>query len=105
MTEDQASVTVAVLSNDTDPDLGDTPANFAVVSPLGALTVTPPAGVTISNAGSAAIVGNQIQFTPSSDYQKLKVGETATVKIVYTMKDDDAPALTSTATLTIMLLG
>ena len=86
-TDENASITVDVLANDTDLDLSDTHSVD---------TVSVPAG-----QGTVAIVANQVEWTPGTDFDYLAVGETATVVVDYTMSDNHSASSSSTLTLTV----
>ena len=86
-TTENASISINVLANDTDVD------NGAVLTVTGA---SAPAG-----QGSAAVVGNQVQFVPGSDFDHLAVGATASVTLNYTMQDQFGAASASTVTVTV----
>lgn len=87
--EDAVNVSINVLANDTDPDVGDT----KTLQSLGAL----------SNGGTASIVSNQVQFTPGSSFQDLQVGQSRVTSLTYQMSDNHAA--TSSALLTITVTG
>ncbi|NIJ21870.1 VCBS repeat-containing protein [Sphingomonas naasensis] len=86
-TSENASVLINVLANDTDVD------NGAVLTVTGA---SAPAG-----QGSAAVVANQVQFNPGSDFDHLAVGATATVTLSYTIQDQFGAASASTVSVTV----
>ncbi|HYD23388.1 MAG TPA: Ig-like domain-containing protein [Croceibacterium sp.] len=86
-TSENAAVTVDVLANDTDADDG------------AVLTVTAASGP--SGQGSVAIVGNQVEFDPGTDFDYLAVGESADVVINYTIEDEHGASSSSTATVTV----
>jgi VCBS repeat-containing protein len=86
-TDENAAITIDVLANDTDPDLSDSHTLDAVSVPAG--------------QGSAAIVGNQLVWTPGADFDDLAVGETATVVVDYTMSDNNGASASATATITV----
>ena len=86
-TSENAIVTVDVVANDTDVDNGAT------------LTVT-DASVT-AGQGSVAIVGNQVEFDPGTDFDYLAVGESTDVVINYTIEDEHGASSSSTATVTV----
>ncbi|MGZ8286342.1 MAG: beta strand repeat-containing protein [Allosphingosinicella sp.] len=85
-TENQ-TLTINVLANDTDVDDG---AVKTVVS------ASAPAG-----KGSASVVGNQVQFNPGTSFDKLAVGESETVVVSYTMRDEHGATAASTITITV----
>ncbi|MBV8685514.1 MAG: tandem-95 repeat protein [Alphaproteobacteria bacterium] len=86
-TGENSPVTVNVLANDTDVD------NGAV------LTVT--AASAPSGQGSASVVGNQVRFDPGTDFDYLDTGETATVVVSYTIKDEFGATSSSTVTIAV----
>ena len=86
-TAENAAISVDVLANDTDLDAADGLALTAVTLAGG--------------AGTAAIVGGEVQFDPGSSYDHLAVGETATVLIDYTVEDDAGASDTGRLTLTV----
>ncbi len=86
--DEDASVTMNVLANDTDPD-GD------------ALTVT---DATLADGVDGDVVINPdgtITFTPGAGYNDLAVGESETVEITYTISDGQGGTDTATATVTV----
>jgi VCBS repeat-containing protein len=85
-TENQV-LTVNVLANDTDIDHG------AILSLLSAAA---PSG-----KGMATIVGNQVQFSPGTDFDHLAQGATETVVVNYTMQDEHGATSSSTLTITV----
>ncbi len=88
-TENQ-SLIIDVLANDTDEDGDDSPANFTLTA------------ASVDGArGSASVAGNQVVFTPGTDFDDLDLGDTETVTITYTMRDDSGAQSTSTVTVTV----
>jgi len=85
-TENQ-TLTVNVLANDTDLDDGHSFTLTNVAAPNG--------------QGSASIVSNQLVFNPGTDFDHLAAGDTATVVVSYSMKDDQGATSTSDVTITI----
>jgi predicted extracellular nuclease len=87
---EDASVTLNVLANDTDPNAGDTK---TLVS------------VSASDSGSSvAIVGDQVVYTADADvFDLLSAGESATDSFTYVMRD--AAGLTSSASVTVTING
>ncbi len=82
-TDEDNPVTINVLSNDSDPD-GD----MILIN-----TITTP------TYGNATIVSGNIVYTPGSDAQSLRVGQTLTDTFSYTISDgneDDAAIITVT---------
>jgi len=92
--DENTSITVNVLANDTDLDLHDT---HTVDS------------VNITNGfGSVAIVNNEVEWTPGTDYDYLAFGESATVEIAYDISDHNitgAGSLSDSSTLTLTITG
>ena len=86
-TGENAIVTVDVLANDTDADDG------AVVTLVSA---SAPSG-----QGTAAVVGNQVEFDPGTDFDYLDTGETALVAVSYTIEDEHGAQSSSTVTITV----
>ena len=86
-TTENSSVTIDVLANDTDSDLGDT------------LSVT-MATVVGDDNGAVSIVGNQLVFNPGTDFDSLAVGQSREVVVNYTVSDGTASTM-STATITV----
>jgi VCBS repeat-containing protein len=85
-TENQV-LTINALANDTDVDDGAIKTLVAVSAPAG--------------KGSAAIVGNQVQFNPGTSFDHLAQGATETVVLNYTMQDQFGATSSSTITVTI----
>ena len=86
-TDENASIAINVLANDSDVDAGDT-------LTVDAVTIT-------SGNGSVSIVGNQVVWNPGTDYDYLAVGETATVALAYDMSDNNGGTDSSTVTITV----
>lgn len=86
-TGENATILIDVLVNDSDVD------NGAVLT---VTTAASPAG-----QGNAAVVGNQVQFDPGSDFDHLAVGATASVTVSYTIEDQFGSASASTVTVTV----
>jgi VCBS repeat-containing protein len=89
--EDALASTIAVLSNDTDPDVGDTKRVLSVNT----------AGI----LGSVSIPANgaSLSYSPGSAFQHLLTGQTATEVFAYTMVD--GAGAQSTATVTVLVTG
>ncbi len=88
MTDEDSSVTINVLANDTDLD-GDT------------LSVT---NATLENGIDGQVVINQdgsITFTPGDAFDTLDDGESQNVEITYTISDGQGGFDTATATVTV----
>ncbi len=97
-------VTVDVLANDTDLDLGDSPDNFDLASATIA-SVVGPDGVSLGtlDPGAVTIVNNKLQFNPGTAFANLAEGQTVTVTFNYTM--NDGQGLTSSSTATVVMNG
>jgi len=89
-TGENSVVTISVLDNDTDSDLGDT---LTVVS-----VDTPVRGSTAITSG-----GTEVTFNPGTDFNYLGEGETEIVSVDYTIEDD--AGATDTATILITVNG
>lgn len=94
-TDENSSVDVDVLANDSDIDDGD------------AVSLN---GVSISDAGggaggtaTATIVGGQVRFDPGTDYDYLALGESTTVELTYDVVDNYTG--TDTATVSVLVNG
>jgi VCBS repeat-containing protein len=99
---ENASTTVNVLDNDTDPD-GDA---LIVTHIDGVAVVAGPVGtaVTGSNGGTFAIAQDgTLSFNPGTAFDDLAVGETRTTTVTYTISDGEGG--TSTATVTVTVTG
>jgi VCBS repeat-containing protein len=86
-TQENTSLLVDLLENDTDVDSSDTHTLDTVNIVVG--------------QGSAAIINNQLEWTPGEDYDYLAVGETALVSITYQMSDNNSGTAESEFTLTV----
>ena len=86
-TGENMSVLIDVLANDADADDG------AVLTVVAA---SAPAG-----QGSAAIVGNQVEFDPGADFDYLAVGESVDVLLSYTIEDEHGASSSSSVTVTV----
>lgn len=91
LTYNAASTTIAVLANDTDPDVGDTK-TVAALNTAGLL-------------GTAAIApgGAGVVYTPGAAFAGLAYGQTAVETFSYTMVD--STGLTSSAAVTVTVHG
>jgi Ca2+-binding RTX toxin-like protein len=83
---EEATVTINVLGNDTDPDQGDH---------LHLATASGPAGSALS------IVNDQLVFTPGDGFDSLTAGQSATTTLSYTVHDDAGVTSSSSVTLTV----
>ena len=95
--DENETLTIDVLSNDTDQDDTDDTSNFSIDS----AEVVDSEGNAVNGQGSVSIVNNQIQFTPGTDFDDLAADETETVTIRYEMSDDEGVTSESTVTVTI----
>jgi VCBS repeat-containing protein len=86
-TSENVTATIDVLANDTDVD------NGAVLTVTAA---SAPAG-----QGSAAVIGNQVQFDPGTDFDYLAVGESVVVVVDYSIQDEHGATSSSTVNLTV----
>jgi VCBS repeat-containing protein len=84
-----ATVSIDVLANDTDVDVGDTKALVSVN--------------TSGTKGSVSIANGKVSYDPAAAFQALGAGATATDTFTYTMKD--SAGATSTATVTMTVTG
>ncbi|RFB01423.1 beta strand repeat-containing protein [Parvularcula marina] len=89
--EDTAFTTANVLSNDYDPDMGDT---FSVT----AFDASSTAGALITSNGDGTF-----NYDPNGMFEYLGVGETATDTFTYTITDNNGA--TDTTTVTIEITG
>src|SRR6185312_197240 len=89
--EDGPAITLDVLANDTDPDANDSKTVLSVDTSetAGKVTIAPD--------------GSDVSYDPNGAFQSLGAGETATDTFTYTMKD--AAGITSTATVTVTIIG
>ena len=86
-TEENSSISIDVLSNDSDPD-GD---------PLTLIDAQLQPG----DGGSVSIVGGQVVFDPGADFDFLAVNETIGVDITYTVSDGQGGTDLATVTGTV----
>ena len=116
ISEDSATITQSVLTNDTDPDLGDTKsilaadgngraAQIVFNSPTQEVTTfyIIPAVPAIRGAISISGDAQSISYTPTASVQSLRAGETLSETIFYTMRD--AGGATSSARFVVTVLG
>ncbi|GAB5388094.1 MAG: hypothetical protein Alpg2KO_10620 [Alphaproteobacteria bacterium] len=88
-TDEDTAIDVDVLGNDTDVD------NGAVLS-VAAVDATSASGVALSVNGDGTIA-----YDPSTVFNSLAVGDTATDTFSYTVTDEHGATATATATITI----
>ena len=81
------AVLVDVLANDTDADDGAVLTITAASAPPG--------------KGTAAIVGNQVEFDPGTDFDHLAAGATEIAVVGYTIQDEHGASSSSTVTITV----
>ena len=91
-TDENATLTVDVLANDTDIDAGDDPSTFS----LDSVSIVPG-----GSGGSATIVGNALVFDPGTDFDHLDNGVSEDVTIDYSMSDDGGLSASSTVTISV----
>ncbi|MGB0681988.1 MAG: Ig-like domain-containing protein [Magnetovibrionaceae bacterium] len=89
--DEDASVTINVLANDTDVDQGDT------------VSVVPGSVAIAGGAAGEAVLNDDgtISFTPGDSYNSLAEGESETVEISYQVTDEAGETSTATATVTV----
>ncbi len=98
-TNENASTTGNVLTNDTDPD-GDT----LVVSAVNGSPASVGTAISGSQGGTFTIQPNgSYTFQPGTAFDGLAVGQTRTTSITYTVSDNQGG--TSTATVTVTVVG
>ena len=90
ISEDAGAVTIAVLANDTDADLGDTK------------TVTSVNTAGLQGSVSIAADGASLTYTVANGFQTLLSGQTALESFSYTMQDGAGVPSTATVSLTIV---
>ena len=88
--DEDSTVTVSVLINDSDPDLND--------NPLSVTNLTQPPG----GQGSATTDGTEVTFDPGTDFQDLGEGETEIVTFTYDATTPDGKTTTETVTITVI---
>lgn len=88
-TENGAPVTIDVLANDTDADLGDTK------------TIVSVSSVGLLGAVSIAAGGTSVIYTVGNAFQSLAAGAVATEVFSYTMRDAGGAQSTTQVTMTI----
>jgi VCBS repeat-containing protein len=86
-TDENAAVLIDVLSNDSDVD------NGAI------LTVT--AAAAPPGQGTAAVVGNQVEFDPGADFDYLAVDESVDIVVSYGIEDEHGATASSSVTITV----
>lgn len=97
-TDENATLTVDVLANDTDIDNGDDPSTFSLDSVSFASGLPADQGATPADV---TVVGNELFFEPGTAFDYLAEGETATVVVDYTMSDDSGASASATATIVV----
>ncbi|MFK0569931.1 VCBS domain-containing protein, partial [Endozoicomonas sp.] len=97
--DENETLIIDVLANDTDVDSDDSPANFS----LDSVEVVDTNGDPVTGQGTVSIIDNQLQFVPGTDFDSLTAGDTATVTVRYVMADNEGA--TSEATVTITVTG
>ncbi|RYD66008.1 MAG: hypothetical protein EOP58_06360, partial [Sphingomonadales bacterium] len=81
------TILINVRANDTDVDSGAVLTVIAASAPSG--------------QGTAAVVSNQVQFNPGSNFDHLAQGATANVLVSYTIQDQFGATSSSTVTVTV----
>uniref|UniRef100_UPI003BB6C242 VCBS domain-containing protein n=3 Tax=unclassified Endozoicomonas TaxID=2644528 RepID=UPI003BB6C242 len=102
-TQENNSVTVDVLANDSNTDSSDVLSVSA--ASIAAMTNDSDSQAIVPGTASVSFSGNDITFNPGTDFDYLATGETATVVVNYTVSDDDGTPLTDSSTLTITVTG
>lgn len=93
-----APVTVPVLANDTDPDMG--PSGTLSLRSIDGISVEGAAGTGVG-ALSAEISGSGILVSPNGRFDALSEGQTATVRVAYTVEDGDGLTASAQAIVTV----
>nr|WP_246506578.1 Ig-like domain-containing protein [Kistimonas asteriae] len=96
-TQENQSLTLNVLANDTDVDSSDSASNFS----LDSVQIVDGDGNPLTGQGTVSIVNNQLQFNPGEDFDGLANGETTTVNVRYVMSDDSGVTSTADAAITV----
>ena len=99
-TDENSTLSVDVLANDSDPDAGDTPANF-ILSSIDSVSVSGLSIDPVLPVGVITAVGDQVVFVPGTTFDELVSGASATVSVSYSMSDDEGASSSSTLTLTV----
>jgi VCBS repeat-containing protein len=86
-TDENGTILIDVLANDTDIDNGAVLTVIAASAPPG--------------QGSASVVANQVEFDPGADFDYLAVGESVDVVVTYDIEDEHGAATSSTIAITI----
>ncbi len=90
ISEDSGPATIAVLANDTDPDIGDTK------------TVLSVNGTGLQGAVAVAPGGGGVIYTVAQAFQLLNTGQSATETFSYTMVDGSGAQSTANVTVTVV---
>ena len=102
-TDENMSLVLDVLANDTDIDSKDDVSNFSLDA-ASIVSVSGSAGDAVANLTTAFVdvdSSYRLVFDPGSDFDELSEGGIATVVIDYTMSDDSGAPSSSTATITV----
>ncbi|MEM7425832.1 MAG: tandem-95 repeat protein, partial [Pseudomonadota bacterium] len=92
------TLTIDVLVNDTDVDGDDGPANFT----LDNVTIASVSGDITTIGGTVSVDANErLVFNPGAHFDSLDETQSAVVIVNYTMSDDENAASNSTATISI----
>jgi hypothetical protein len=104
-TRENQSASVDVLANDTDPNSGQTLS--IVTNSLQVLSMSRDSdGSSIPvRSSSVRLVNNRVEFLPGEDFDFLAPGQSATVRIGYTITDDHPMPLTASSVLVLTLQG
>ncbi|MBL4701854.1 MAG: hypothetical protein JKX85_11420, partial [Phycisphaeraceae bacterium] len=105
-TGEDSALTIDVLANDSDADVGDT---ISITTIQGQDISTGQSVDIIENGvalGTAQVVSAKIVFTPSAELDKLAEGASRTVSFTYTIEDQlGSSDAGSTATVTLNVIG
>lgn len=115
VSEDGGPITIDVLANDTDVDIGDTrkvvatdgngrPSEIVITShPSQEVTtfIVIPAVAPIQGSVSVGPDGQGIVYTPGQSLQALRQGQVLTETVFYTVEDESGARASSTAVVTV----
>ena len=86
-TDEDTTVVVSLLGNDTDPDIGD--------------TVTLVAADATGSAGGLLVIGTETVFDPNGEFDDLAAGDTRDTTFGYTIRDEAGVEASATLTVTV----
>ncbi|MEM8686294.1 MAG: tandem-95 repeat protein [Pseudomonadota bacterium] len=90
------TLTIDVLNNDTDVDDTDGPGTFELTQ-ASILSVTGD----VQTGGSVQIVNDQLVFDPGTDFDTLGSGQSAEVRVAYTMVDGQGTPSSAEVVITV----